>query len=112
MAVSVLDGDINVLFHNTTQLEDMFVLVYAKLYPIPLTLQTLRMAWRFLQIPINGSVKFVYPQKTLVGAFFYEGESLITAGPFDAEPGSTWIASTLSETTLTLEQKSKFNNYL
>lgn len=102
-----LTEDVDVLFHNNTSIQDINVLIFSKLYPIPLTDQTIRMAWQFFQIPINGSIKFVYPHKTQVGAFFYEGGSNITAGPFDAEPGSTWIAKTLSETTMTLEQDSK-----
>ena len=105
-------SDIEIQFQNDTEIDSAIVMLFARPYPVPLNDQTVRMAWRFLLVPPNGSSKFFYPQKNLLSAFFYENGANITAGPFEAEPGSTWTAIATSKQTVTLEQDSMLNDIL
>ena len=34
----------------------------------------------------------MFPRKSKVGAFYFHGETQVTAGPVDAKIGSTWVA--------------------
>ena len=105
MAVS----DIEIEFQNDTEIDSAIVMLFARPYPVPINDQTVRMAWKFLLAPPKGSSKFIYPQKNLISTFFYEGGANITAGPFEAEPGSTWTATAPSNQSITLEQDSMLN---
>ena len=103
-------SDIEIQFQNDTDIDSVIVMLFARPYPVPINDQTLRMAWRFLLVPPKGSSKFLYPRKNLLSVFFYEGGANITAGPFEAEPGSTWTAIAPSNQNVILEEDSMLND--
>ena len=100
----VSSRDIEVQVFNATEDDNIIVLVFARRYPIPLTTETMRMTWRALRIPSKGNIKFTFPLKTSIGAFYYDKGNYVSSGPFEAEPGSTWIATTQRNGQMTLEQ--------
>lgn len=89
------------------------MLVFARKYPVPLTQQTLQMAWQVMIIPSQGQGKFIYSKKDYVGAFYYDERSQILAGPIEAEPGSSWIVTAEQKSSISLvEDDSKFTFYI
>ena len=104
MADDVSSRDIEVQVFNETDDDNIIVLVFARRYPIPLTKETMRMAWKILKIPSKGNVKFTFPLKNSIGAFYYDEENHVSSEPFEAEPGSTWIATTHQNRQMILEQ--------
>ena len=104
MADDVSSRDVEVQVFNETEDDNIIVLVFARRYPIPLTTETMRMAWRALRIPSKGNIKFMFPLKNSIGAFYYDKENYVSSGRFEAEIGSTWIATTQQNGQMTLEQ--------
>ena len=104
--------DIEVQVFNETEDDNIIVLVFARRYPIPLTTETMRMAWRLLKIPPKGNIKFMFPLKNSIGAFHYDKENHVSSETFEAEPGSTWIAKTQQNGQITLEQVGVFHKYI
>ena len=105
MADDVSSRDIEVQVFNETEDDNIIVLVFARRYPIPLTIETMRMAWKILKIPSKGgNAKFTFPLKNSIGAFYNDKENHVSSGPFEAEPGSTWIATTQQNRQMILEQ--------
>lgn len=98
---------INIVVHNQTPLSNIVILVFARYYPIPITEESLNMAWKTMMIPPKGSTQFPYPVKDRISAYVYNGKKRISAGPYDATIGTTWEASALSGGEIKLEQKSK-----
>ena len=100
----VPDADIDIVYHNKTSDNNVVALVFARSYPIPLTKETFRMAWKIMMVPSMGNVKFTYPKRNRISAFFYNGSNRVSAGPYDADPGSTWIATATENGSLRLEK--------
>ena len=88
-----MEVDIDIGFHNHTSDNNIVVLIFARYYPIPLTEETFKMAWKVMMVPSMGNVKFTYPTKNKISAFYYNGSNRVSVGPHHAEPGTTWIAS-------------------
>lgn len=103
----VLDTDIDIVFNNKTSSNNMVALIFARSYPIPLTEETFRMAWKIMMVPSMGNVKFSYPKCNRIAVFFFNGSNRVSAGPYDADPGSTWIATAAENGSLRLERDGK-----
>lgn len=97
-------GDVEIVFHNHTSDNNIVVLVFARQYPVPITEETFKMAWKILIVPSMGNSRFKYPTENRISAFYYNGSNRIAAGPYDAEPGTTWIASATESNGVLLEK--------
>ena len=68
------------------------VLVFGRRYQIPLSKLDVEEAWRTIPaIPSHGRASVNYPKATAVGVFYAVGSTTISHGPYQADPGSTWI---------------------
>ncbi|XP_019849915.1 PREDICTED: uncharacterized protein LOC109580805 [Amphimedon queenslandica] len=85
-------GDFEIEVESEISDEFLVILVFGRKYPVPISEQTLEVAWKVFILPTNGKVNFMFPHKSKVGAFYFHGESQGIAGPLDAKIGSTWIA--------------------
>ena len=98
------DTDIDIVFRNKTSSNNIVALIFARSYPIPLTEETFRMAWKIMMVPSMGNVKFSYPKDNKIVVFFFNGSNRVSAGPYDAVPGSTWIATATENGSLRLDR--------
>ena len=97
--------DLHIHFTNETNDDNIIVLVFSRPYPEPLTVETIRMAWKMLRIPAGGKTVLDYPVANSIGAYYYATDNhLVSAGPYDAKAGSTWIATTTSKSLSLTEQ--------
>ncbi len=96
----------DIAVRNQTDDNSIIVLVFARPYPIPLTEETFKMAWKIMLIQSGGTRKFSYPAKNQISVFYYntDGRSRVTAGPVDAEPGTTWHARAIKNGSILLEK--------
>ena len=107
MATRWISRDIDIAVYNETDDNNIVVMIFARHYPVPLTEETFRMAWKIMMIPSEGgNSRFSYPMTNRISAFYYnsDGNSRVTAGPYDAEPGTTWTAKTTKDGSIILEQ--------
>lgn len=110
-------GDFEIELESEISDEFVVILVFGRKYPVPISEQTLKIAWKIFVLPSNGKVNFMFPHKSKVGAFYFNGESQVTAGPLDAKIGSTWVAMSSADQgslVLTESENSKFcfENYV
>lgn len=102
------NNDTQIIYFGNETDDSITVLVFPRPYPTPLTVEAARKAWQVLRIPPGSSIMVNYSIKNQIVAYYYtESGDLISAGPYEAETGSTWIASTESGNTISLTKKGK-----
>lgn len=104
----MIASDIPIKYVNSSKRNDIQVVVFAKndssVYPT-----TLFTAWHVLRG--QCSVQFTYPASLGVGVSYKTGGMTVTAGPIDAEPGSTWeITQESLHESATLKRSEFVNN--
>ena len=97
----------DISFYNRTSDNHIVVMVFARPYPVPITEEILRMAWKIILVPSMGNSKFSYPVKNSIYAFYYDGSNRVSAGPYEAAPGTTWVAQTTESGNVFLEKCGK-----
>jgi hypothetical protein len=80
-------SSIPIKYVNATKHADFQVLVFTKNYS-PDTPKTYYVAWQVLAA--QSTSEFKYDTTISVGATYEKGGQTITAGPFQAQLGSTW----------------------
>jgi dynein heavy chain 1 len=80
-------SSIPIEYINDTKKTDFKVLVFTKNYSVN-TPKTYYVAWQILTA--ETSSQFEYAATISVGATYQKSGQIITAGPFQAELGSTW----------------------
>jgi len=80
-------NDVAIEYHNRTGDVDFDVVVFAKGH-IPGSKQAQNVAWKILRG--QSKVKFTYTFQMQVGAQYYSNNQVISCGPVNAWPGSTW----------------------
>ncbi len=103
-----MSTDIPIRYVNKTGKSDFEVVVFTKNFSTN-TPQTYYCAWQILRG--QTSVKFVYPVTTAIGATYKERGQEISAGPFDAELGSTWRISQESGQSTAVLKEGTSNHY-
>ena len=96
------DNSIPVRYINKTGHVDFEVMVFTQNYNTKIP-NIYYVAWQVLKA--QSSVDFTFSSKIQVGAFYRTKGQTVRAGPFDAEPGSTWrIVQNEMQDTATLEK--------
>lgn len=83
----MITEDVPVKYINYTNKTNFQVVVFAKNSSC-LVPSTKYVAWQVLKV--QGSVQFKFPVDVEIGASYVTGGMTITAGPIQAELGSTW----------------------
>ena len=83
------------------------VLVFGRRYQIPLSKVDVEEAWRAIPIPSHGRASINYPRATAIGVFYGVGSTTISHGPYQADPGTTWIYEEMEHTTTLTEGRNR-----
>ena len=101
---------IPIKYINSTGNVDFEVVVFTKNYSTD-TPKTYYVAWHVLKA--QTSSEFVYPVEIEIGASYHFDDQLITAGPFGAKLGSSWlITQDTSSETATLKESIVYSNMI
>lgn len=100
--------DIEIVLHNLTKDSRIVILIFGQNHPIPLTKETVNMAWKIMLVPSQKSAKIKYPMQDKIGVAYshaHDGneESQVT----NAQPGTTWVASATSHGSISLVRDGK-----